>query len=139
MTIHQPKVRQGVLTIGPEGAVSNLASQVINVQLVPEVKTGDPVEVLSGEFAQGDREEKFTLEGEFLQDFGASLESVSEWLLTNRGKDYPFEFRPGTDSNKKITGTLTVEATAIGGDVGKNNTAKFEFSLVGPPNIGAAV
>ena len=124
----------GKLTIGAPDALSNFASQCTSAKLVPSVDKGDPIKVLSGESAAGDRSESFTLEGNLLQDFGAT-ESTTEWLFTHRGEDHPFEYVPNTGAGKKITGTVQVEAIDIGGDVESKATSEFKFDLVGAPLI----
>ena len=69
---------------------------------------------------------------------GVGGTSISEWTYTNRGQTFPFEFVPANSGDKKITGELTVEATDIGGDVGKRATSSFEFVCNGAPAITAA-
>lgn len=128
MAIKRTVLGAGKLTIDTT-ALQNFSSQTTNVVLTPKVKTGDPIRVLSGETLGGDREESFTLKGKLLPDFGEAG-SLQEWCFTNRGKDMPFEFVPRLDKSKKITGTLTVEAVEIGGDVGKADPIDFEFVVL---------
>ncbi len=130
MTARRTILGPGLLTIDPGGAGEKaLAEQVTNVKLVPKVKTGDPVPVLSGTILAGDREESFTLKGKMLPDFG-EVDSVLEWLFTNRGKTMSFEFQPATSLARQTVGTLVVEATEIGGDVGKADEVDFEFVVL---------
>ena len=138
MTINRTILRDGVLTIGEVGSLTVLASQCPQVELVPSVKREDPIEVLSGETAGGDRTESWQLKGKLIQDIGHT-DSVWEFCFTNRGKDMPFEFTPNTTSPtpKTLRGTLTVEAITAGGEVGKANQSDFEFELVGTPVLAA--
>ena len=138
MAINRTILRDGVLTIGETGSLTVLASQCPQVELVPSVNTDDPLEVLSGEVAGGDRKESWQLKGKLIQDIGQA-NSVWEFCFTNRGKDMPFEFVPNTTSPtpKTLRGTLTVEAITAGGEVGKANQSDFEFTLVGEPTLAA--
>lgn len=130
MTINRTLLGPGVLTIDPAGVDETaLSEQVTNVKLVPKVKTDDPIPVLSGGTVAGDREESFTLKGKMLPDFGET-DSILEWLFTNRGKTMSFEFQPSTAKARQITGDLVVEATEIGGDVGKADEVDFEFVVL---------
>ena len=135
MAVNQMILGPGALNIGAEGSITSLASQVTKCELVPDADTGDDIPVLSGEVVAGDLEETWTLKGEFLQDFGVADKSISEWTFTNRGKVFPFTFTPRVDGKRAIRGRLRVMATNIGGDVKKNNSAKFEFSIVGDPEL----
>ena len=138
MSINRTILRDGVLTIGEEGSLTVLASQCPKVELVPSVKRGDPLEVLSGETTSGDRSESWNLKGTLIQDIGHA-NSVWEFCFTNRGKDFPFRFVPNTATTdaKSLSGVLTVEAITAGGDVGKAHQSDFDFSLVGEPVLAA--
>jgi len=132
MPVQTLTVGPGVLDIGETGSLTSLASQITTATLSPSVDTDDPIPVLSGEEVSGDRTEKWTLKGEFLQDFGQGDDSVSEFCFTNRGKTFPFTYTPNNDGGKKITGRVTVEATDIGGDVKKKARAEFEWQVLQP-------
>ena len=41
-------------------------------------------------------------------------------------------FIPATANGKQVSGRAVVEATSIGGDVGKNNEVDFEFVVLDP-------
>ena len=134
MTVRQTKLGPGRLTIsgpGNPGLSHDLSSQVRKSALVPKVKQDDPIPVLSGESVPGDRSESWTLEGSLLDDFGTSGSTV-EWCFTNRGQTLNFVFIPATANGKKVSGRVVVEATSIGGDVGKNNEVDFEFVVLDP-------
>ena len=137
MAVKTLTVGPGKLQIGDSENITTFESQTRSCKLVPNVDTDDPIDVLSGEQIAGDRSEAFTLEGTFLQDFGATL-STTEWLFEHRGESHPFEYTPNNSAGKKITGTLQVEAIDIGGDVKTKAESDFEFQLLGAPVIVAA-
>lgn len=139
MTVNLMNTGPGAFNIGEVGTLTAFQSQVTKISVKPKVSQGDAIPVLSGETVPGDREESFTIAGSILQDFGVAgpAVSISEWTFTNRGKTFPFEFIPDNAAAKKITGTLQVEATEIGGDVKKKNQADFEFLIIGDPVIAA--
>lgn len=137
MTIQTITIGAGTLTLGESGSLMQFASQVTSCKLVPSVDTGDPIDVLSGEQAPGDRSESFTLEGTLLQDLGAA-KSTTEWCYEHRGEQHPFVFVPSTAKGRSITGTLTVEAIDIGGGVKTKPTSDFKWAVIGAPTLGTA-
>lgn len=136
MAVNAITVGAGSLTIGAAASLVTFSGQTTSARLVPSVDQGDQILVLSGESVAGDRTESWTLEGTFLQDFGATA-STWEKLFELRGQTHVFEYIPSTAAGKKITGSLIVEAVELGGDVGTKPTSDFEFALVGAPVIGA--
>lgn len=128
-------VGPGRFTIGADTDLTVFSGQVTSLRLVPSVDVGDAIYVLDGGEVSGDRTESWTVAGTMLQDFGATT-SKTEWLFTHRGEDMAFSYAPSSALGKEITGTLTVEAIEIGGDVKSKPTSDFEFKLVGPPAIG---
>lgn len=136
MAVNTLTMGPGKLTIGADTAIMQFESQVTECVLKPKVDNDDPIPVLSGEEAPGDRSESWTLEGSLLQDFGAT-KSVVEWLLTHRGELHPFKFIPRSGTGaKQITGTLQVEAVDIGGAARTKPTSDFEFVVIGAPTVG---
>lgn len=141
MTVNTMTMGPGTLTLGDVGDVKSLSSQVTNVRITPNVDTGDPINVLSGESVPGDRDETWTLAGTLVQDLGAGVagaDSIVEWLFTNAGETMPFTFVPSTAKGRQITGDVTVEAVEIGGDVKSKPTSDFEWQVSGRPAIAAA-
>lgn len=141
MTVNTLTMGPGTLTIGDVGSLKSFQSQITNCRLVPNVDNGDPINVLSGESVPGDRDENWTLAGTIVQDFGAGaagVDSLVEWLFTNRGATMPFQFVPNTAIGRQISGDLTVEAVEIGGDVKTKPTSDFEFQVSGDPVLEAA-
>lgn len=137
MPVQTMTMGPGTLSLGEAGSLQQLESQLTNCRVSPSVDTGDPINVLSGEQAPGDRTESFTLAGTLVQDFG-NVESVTEWTWQNRGQQVPFTFTPNTAKGRSITGTVTVEAVEIGGDVKTKPTSDFEWTIIGAPDLGAA-
>lgn len=136
MAIQRTVTGPGKFTIGDTGAITVFDSQVTEIVLEPDISKGDARKVLSGETAPGSRTESWTLKGKILNDFG-STESRVEYCFEHRGQDLPFRFTPSTATGKEITGTLTVEPIAIGGEVGETPESDFEFLLIGEPVLGA--
>lgn len=135
MAVNTITVGPGTLTLGEDGTLSTLSSQVTACRLVPTVDNEDPIDVLSGEQAPGDRSESWALAGTLLQDLGAA-DSTTEFLFEHRGEQLPFQFIPATAAGKELTGTVTVEAIEMGGDAKTKPTSDFEWQLVGFPAIG---
>ncbi len=136
MTVNTITVGPGTLTLGVEGTLATLSSQVTACRVVPTVDNEDPIDVLSGEQAPGDRSESWALTGTLLQDLGAT-DSTTEFLFEHRGEQMPFEYVPATAAGKTITGEVTVEAIDMGGDAKTKPTSDFEWQLVGFPAIAA--
>lgn len=127
----------GKLTLGATGTLKVLTAQVRSCTLEPSVDTGDSITTLSGESIGGARSESFVLTGTILQDLGATS-GITEWLYSNAGTTQPFIFAPSTAAGKQITGSVVIEAIAIGGEVGEILESDFEFKVVGNrPVIGA--
>lgn len=136
MAIKTVKIGPGSLTIGGTTDLTNFESQARACKLVPNVESEDPFYVLSGEQSEGDRTESWTLEGTFVQDFGAT-DSTTEWLFEHRGERHPFTYVPNSVAARQITGELIVEAIEIGGDANTRPSSDFEFVVIGEPVIGA--
>ena len=135
MAVNTLTMGPGTLTIGSQTNLTQFASQVTECVLKPKVDNDDPIPVLSGEEAPGDRSESWTLEGSLLQDLGAAG-SVVEWLFTHRGELHPFTFVPRSGAGaKQIIGTLQVEAVDIGGAARTKPSSDFEFVVIGAPTI----
>lgn len=136
MAVKTTRVGAGTLTLGDAEDLMTFASQVLSCAVEPEGDSEDPQEVLSGEMVEGAYSETYNLTGEFFQDLDTAA-GVTEYTWTNSGKVVPFKFVPNTAKGKQVAGNLRVVATKIGGDVGENATAEFEFAIIGKPTIGA--
>lgn len=138
MPVKAPTVGPGSFTIGAAGALTNFSSQMRGGKLVPNVTKGDPIDVLSGEQAPGDRTEENTLVVTLQSDFGYTG-SNAEWLWEHRGEQHPFEYVPNSTLERKISGTLVVEPIEIGGDVKTKPSAEVTFDVIGDPIFGDIV
>lgn len=136
MAVKTTRVGAGTLTLGSAEDLMTLSSQVITCAVEPEGDSEDAQEVLSGEFIEGAYSETFNLTGEFFQDLSDTA-GVTEFTWTNSGQVVPFKFVPNTAKGKEVSGNLRVIATKVGGEVGQNATAEFEFPIIGKPSIGA--
>lgn len=137
MTVNVLTVGPGKLTIGAPDALTNWAGQVTSAKVVPNVKKGDPIDVLSGEQVPGERNETFTLEATILNDFGYEG-SLVEWCWEHRGEQQPFDYQPNSSLGKKVKGVIVVEPIEIGGDVKSKPRSDVKFDTVGAPTIVAA-
>lgn len=135
MPVKTVKNGPGKLTIGATDDLLILQSQVTACAVEPEAESEDPIPVLSGEFVAGKYTEKYKLTGTFFQDLGTE-KGVTEYTWANGGKTVPFEYAPNTAAGKAVSGNLVVVPTTIGGEVGEDATAEFEFTIVGKPTIG---
>lgn len=138
MVVKAPQVGPGLLTIGAETALTNFSSQIRGAKLVPNITKGDPIDVLSGEQAPGDRTEAHTLVVNLQSDFGHAS-SLTEWLWEHRGEQHPFEYVPNNTLARKITGVLVVEPIEIGGDVKTKPAVEVTFDVIGEPTFGNVV
>lgn len=136
MAVKTTRVGAGTLTLGDTADLQTLASQVLSCAVEPEADTEDPTEVLSGEFVEGAYTESYNLTGEFFQDLDTAA-GVTEYTWEKSGQVVPFVFVPNTAKGKQVSGNVQIVATKIGGDVGENGTAEFEFRCIGKPTIGA--
>ena len=136
MTVNAPTVGPGLLTIGAAADLTNFSSQIRAAKVVPDVTKGDPIDVLSGEQAPGDRTESNTLVVTLQSDFGHT-DSRTEWLWAHRGQQHPFVYVPNNALGRQITGTLVVEPIEIGGDVKSKPSAEVTFDIIGEPEFSA--
>lgn len=135
MAVKTVKVGPGILTFGSEDDLIQCSSQVTSCAIEPDTDTDDPIMVLSGESVAGKYTESYKLTGTFLQDF-ASEKGVTEYTWDNGGKTVPFSFTPATAGGRSVTGRVQIVPTKIGGDVGENADADFEFGCIGKPSLG---
>lgn len=134
MTINVSTVGPGKLTIGAAGALSNFSSQIRGMRIVPNVTKGDPIDVLSGEQAPGDRTESCQLVIRLQSDFGHD-DSRAEWLWAHRGQTQPFEMIPNNALGRRVSGQIVVEPVEIGGDVKTKPDHEVTMDCVGMPII----
>lgn len=128
----------GHLKIGATGSPREFATMLTKASLNTDTKTGDPIDVLSGDQFAGDDTYTFTLAGTLLQDY--DMDSLELYCYENRGKEEPFVFVPSNAGAVQWSGIVKIRPVAsIGGDVKKKNTSDFEFTIVGDPTAGELV
>lgn len=119
----------GTLTLG---VAQEAAAQLTNCRLTPseEVKSEDPIDVLSGEQLAGSESAtiKWKLEGTAIQDLGAV--SLTKYTFVNAGDVIPFNFVPSTAEGDEFDGFVRMVPIQIGGDAKKRNTADFSMQVV---------
>ena len=129
MAVKSHKTGPGTLKFGETGTVSEWGSQVRSCTINPSVDKGDPLGVLSGEKIAGDRTESYTLAGSILESY--DLESLLLWAHVHAGEDIEFTFTPNSTQELGVTGIVTIERIAIGGDVDDQHPeSDFEFDGV---------
>lgn len=126
------KLGPGQLTFGEAGTESEWGAQVTVCAIEPETDEGDTLNFLDGS-SESDETDSYTLTGTLAQTYDA--DSLLIWSKENSGERFPFTFRPRGDRPLTVTGTVTVRALKIGGDVKTKNTSDFSFVGVGDWNI----
>lgn len=124
----------GTLSFGESGTLKQFAAHTTATSLVPSYSDGDVLDLLDGSQEREADEETWAIEGTIRQQL--EIEALEDWCLEHAGEDMPFTFTPNTDVAKSYTGTCTVRAINIGGDVKTKNTSDFSFPLNGRPTIG---
>lgn len=132
MAVETITMGPGTLVLGPVGTSKSIESQVTNARCTPSVERGDALNVLSGESVAGDRTETWVLAGTIVQDFGNAA-GVWQYCFEHRGESLEFVFVPNTAAGRQVSGTVTVEALEVGGDVKSKPSSDFEWQIVGDP------
>jgi hypothetical protein len=109
----------------------NPSLQVVACEIVPteNVETDDDVDVLTGDVLYGDETITFewVLNFTILQAIGAA--SFVAWTWANAGLTKDFEFIPNTVGARKVTGTIKVVPSKIGGESKKRAQAELSFRM----------
>ncbi|MFD4355830.1 hypothetical protein ACFWPX_24990 [Nocardia sp. NPDC058518] len=132
------KVGPGTLAFGEVGTPNDFSCQFTDIALEPSKDSEDALKVLCGDQIPGDVTYTWVLKGtlvQSLQDTGITL-----YTLAQAGNTVPFRFSPKSGANG-FSGSVVIDPTKIGGEVGKTATADFEFQVVGlpvlvPPPVG---
>lgn len=124
------KLGPGQLTLGEEATPSEWGAAVTNVALTPETDEGDSLYFLDGS-EDSDESTEWKLSGKVAQTYDQA--SLVIWAKEHAGQQLPFTFRPRNEAALVITGTMTVRAVQIGGDVRTKNLSDFEWKCVGEP------
>lgn len=129
MAVKSHKLGPGLLTFGEVGSPLEWGAQVRKCTVEPDSEDGDILPVLSGEEVTEDDEDTYNLTGEILQSYDA--QSLLVWCHLNHREQVPFTFRPVSDQELGVKGTVIIKRLAIGGEVKTRNTSEFEFRGVG--------
>lgn len=122
------KLGPGQLTFGETATESEWGAQVTACAIEPETDEGDTLNFLDGS-EESDETDSYTLTGTLAQTY--DVDSLLVWAKENAGTQMPFTFRPRSDRPLTVTGTVTIRALKIGGDVKTKNTSDFSFVGVG--------
>lgn len=131
MPITQSRVKQGVLTFETTPTPVDFSCQPTNIRLTPTTNTEDPVETLCGDTAAGTGSTTWALNGTAIQDFDSPAGFLM-FCFDNAGEEVPFTWQPNADSGE-WSGTVTVQALEMGGDVNARITTDFSFPLSAAP------
>ena|SRR2546422_9570547 len=130
------RVKKGSIkfTVPPgTGTAVDFSCQPTNVTLTPNTDEGDTVEVLCGDTLTSGGSTTWTLDITSVQDFD-DPEGFTLWALANDGAQASFEWLPNdTGLCPTFSGTVTVRAMAIGGDVAAQNTSDVSWPISGTP------
>lgn len=126
MTTTDSRLGPGTLTLG----TTDYGAQCSNVRLVPSKDSTDGTPTLGTPEPPKDVKTSWTLSGTVVQDWESSTGFV-EYCRTNDNTQVSFIWEPNTDVGVTYSGTVTVSAIEIGGDVAAQNTSDFEFDVVG--------
>lgn len=124
--IVESKLKAGTLTLD----ALPFATQATNVRLVPSVEEeGEPLETLSGDEVGATETTTWALVIGAIQDFDDPA-GFTRFLFDNAGQAVPFSWKPNT-SSPTYSGSCTVRAAEIGGDVNTRLSAEVELPVVG--------
>lgn len=122
----------GTLTIGT--TMTSAGCQASNVKLVPEYDEEDGTPTLCEPQPPPLLTEAWKLTGTSIQDWEDDAGFV-EFCRLNAMTEQTFSWVPNTSYDPVVTysGTVQIRAIEFGGDVSKQNTSDWEFSLSGVP------
>ncbi|MFE7133396.1 hypothetical protein ACFVIM_21320 [Streptomyces sp. NPDC057638] len=136
------RVRKGVFSLKAAGETTAtvFSCSPTAVTLTPEAgDAGDDLEVLCGEAIKGaPGTTAWTLNLVSIQQIEQADDagkSLVLYALEHDGEQIEFSFKPGP-TTKTFTGTVTVIALGIGGEVGGTApTSESEWPMGGPPTV----
>jgi len=120
----------GVLTLD----AVEYGAQISNVLLEPAQDSEDGTPTLGDPDPLPLITESWVLKGEAIQDWEAAAGFVN-FCFDNALSEVPFIFEPdsATPNSSRYAGTCMITSVPIGGDVSAQQTAAFEFPVVGTP------
>lgn len=128
--------KDGVLTLGADDDVVNVASRAREVELSPETDKEDDILVLNSDVIPGASKTTWKLSLTMVPDFGTE-NSIWEYFYENDGKIVPFTFTPSGNTKKRFSGSLVVTPAGISGEAGSLGEAEVELAVIGKPTISA--
>jgi hypothetical protein len=132
MAITNSKQKNGTLTLG---AIA-FACQATNVTITPSRSTnGDQIETLCGDVLAPASSRADALKITSVQDFNNPDGFVAYTWLQD-GDQVAFSWKPSDNvDSPTFTGTVTIEACEVGGDVNTNLTTSVEWAIVGATTV----
>ena len=133
MPVTESKLKTGKLLLGTAPGVE-YACQQTNVRIVPEHnEEGDEQETLCGDVLTAATTTSWSLQGTAIQDWdSATGVSFVQYSWANDGLTVPFSWQPNAGATT-ISGTVTVRALEMGGDVNTRITTDFDWPIAGKP------
>lgn len=130
MAFNDSRLGPGTLTLGS----TDFGVQISNVSLVPSHDTSDGTATLGDPTPAQEATTTWSLKGTAIQDWESEAGFV-EYCRANNGTSVAFSWVPNTGKTVTYSGTCKVLAIEIGGDVNKQVTSSFEFSVTGDPTV----
>jgi hypothetical protein len=131
----------GTLILGTDPTDLEIQTQVktFRVECSENVKTTDPVPVLSGdELVTADVVSRtWKVSGKFFQDLAAA--GVVAYTWDNAGDIVSFVFIPNTVKGRKVTGVCRLVPISVGGDARGNPDSDISWSAGGSVTDGAII
>jgi hypothetical protein len=131
-TLTDSRLGPGTLSLGSK----DFGVQISNVKLVPNHNTEDGTPTLGIPKPASMATTTWSLTGTAIQDWEDAAGFV-KYCFDNNNKEVAFDWVPNNGKAVKWSGKCVVLAIEFGGDVNKQNTSDWEFSLVGDPTEGA--
>lgn len=129
--ITESRIKSGTLTFTVDAAPVEFSCQHSNVRVTPSSETdGDATEMLCGDILPPERTRTDTLNIASVQDF-TDPSGFQSFSWEHDGEALPFTWEPLGATGPTFTGTVTVEALEVGGDVNKRLTVDAEWEGVG--------
>jgi hypothetical protein len=130
MAFNDSRLGPGTLTLG----TTDFGVQISNVSLIPSHATTDGTPTLGTPEPAAEATTTWALKGSAIQDWESAAGFV-EYCRANNNVVVSYSWVPNTAKTVTYSGTCKVLAIEIGGDVNKQVTSDFEFSVVGSPTV----
>lgn len=142
MPITESKLNGGSLTLAVgSGEPVEFATQATNIRITPGYdEEGDPVTVLSGDSLGADtvRTDELTIGA--IQDFTDPAGFLAFlWANDLEEAAFTWDTGPASADGVRFTGTVSVRAPEVGGDVDARLTTELTMPVIGPVTGPVAV